>query len=226
MGSYIDLLKSLPKTPRDVAGRHADKSPEVVAIAKQYGRDYFDGDRKYGYGGYYHDGRWASVAHDILGNYLVTESPRILDVGCAKGYLVAALQRAGSVPTNDVQAFGIDISRYAVVECPHPDAVGRLHLGTADDLPFPDNSFDLVLSINTLHNLPRPRLIRALQEMRRVSRGSMFVQVDAYRTEAEKALFLDWVLTAEWTGYPEEWLALFAEAGYDGDYAWTVVEAG
>jgi len=97
-------------------------------------------------------------------------------------------------------------------------------MGSADDLPFPDDSFDLVLSINTLHNLPRPRLIKALREMRRVSRGRMFVQVDSYRTPAQKALFEEWVLTAEFHGYPDDWLDVFEEAGYDGDYAWTILE--
>lgn len=217
----MDLLRSLPRVRRDISGRRADKSPEVIAVARQFGQEYFDGDRKYGYGGYQYDGRWRSVAVEIgqyYGWYL--RSPgrrgRILDVGCAKGFLIRDLLPYGN-------PYGVDVSRYAVVERPHADVVGRLHLGSADDLPFPDESFDLVLAINTLHNLPRPRLVRALREMRRVSRGGAFVQVDSYRTPEERALFEDWVLTAEWHGYPDDWLALFAEAGYDGDYAFTIV---
>ncbi len=220
MGEYIELLRSLPRAKRDVSGRKADKSPEVVAIARQFGAGYFDGDRKYGYGGYYYDGRWVSVARDILYNYKPAGAHlfRVLDVGCAKGFLVFDLCQQG------VDAYGIDISRYAVAKDCSEACVGKLHLGSADDLPFPDKSFDLVLSINTLHNLPRPRLIRALQEMRRVSRGGMFVAVDSYRTPAERALFEDWVLTAETHGPPEFWLELFAEAGYEGDYCFTIVE--
>lgn len=218
MGTYIDLLRSLPKARRDISSRKVDKSPQVVMVAKTFGLSYFDGDRKYGYGGYYHDDRWLPVAQDIIVHYS-TWGGRILDVGCAKGFLVGALC------SQLANAYGIDISRYAVVDCPHDGAIGRLHLGSADDLPFPDKSFDLVLSINTLHNLPRPRLIKALQEMQRVSRGGMFVQVDAYRTEAERVMFEEWVLTAETHGTPEFWLELFVEAGYAGDYAWTIVEA-
>lgn len=235
MGEHVDLLRSLPKTRRNVAGRKADKSPEVIAIAKQYGREYFDGDRKYGYGGYKYDGRWKKVAQDIIGHYGFDDkagyktvaykkygmSPSILDVGCAKGFLVHDLFEDGFC-----DPFGIDISRYAIVEAAHPKMSGRLHLGSADDLPFPDKSFDLVLSINTLHNLPRPRLIKALQEIKRVSRGSMFVQVDSYLNDAQLRLFEDWVLTAEWHGDPGAWIDLFNEAGYDGDYGWTVVEEG
>ena len=222
MGQYVDLLRSLPKTRRDVGARRADKSPEVVAVARQYGREYFDGDRKYGYGGYSYDGRWRPVARDIRDHYRLHDyafkKHLVLDVGCAKGFLVDAFWDSG------VLAFGIDLSSYAVKHCPS-ELVGYLHVGLADDLPFPDDSFDLVLSINTLHNLPRPRLIAALREVKRVSRGRMFVQVDSYRTAAEKALFEEWVLTAEFHGYPDDWLAVFEEAGYDGDYAWTILEA-
>lgn len=218
MGQYVDFLRSLPKARRNVASRAADKSPEVIATAKTYGFDYFDGDRKYGYGGYRYDGRWEPVARDIKKHYLLHNSSRVLDVGCAKGFLVWDLCSIG------LDAYGLDKSIYAI-KMGGVSAAGRLHLGSADELPFPPHTFDLVLSINTLHNLPRPRLIRALQEMQRVSRGRMFVQVDSYRTEEEKALFLDWVLTAETHGTPEFWLDLFAEAGYTGDYAWTVVEA-
>jgi SAM-dependent methyltransferase len=215
MGKYVDLLRSLPKAKRDVAGRRDSRTTEVVRIAREYGREYFDGDRKYGYGGYDYDGRWKPVAYDIAEHYRV-RGGKVLDVGCAKGFLVYDL-----LPWADV--YGLDVSGYAVVERPLPSVVGRLHLGTADYLPFPDNSFDLVLSINTLHNLPRPRIIKALREMLRVSRGGMFIQVDSYSTPQELARFRSWVLTAEWTGYPVEWLELFEEAGYDGDYCWTIV---
>lgn len=217
MGRYVDLLSSLPPQSRDISGRKADKTPDVIATAKKFGREYFDGDRKYGYGGYYYDGRWGPVARAITEYYdLLSWStrPKVLDVGCAKGFLIYDL-----LPWAD--AYGLDVSHYALQHCPE-SCVGRLHWGEADCLPFPDHSFDLVLSINTLHNLPYPRLVRALREVKRVSRGPAFVQVDAYRTPEEKARFEDWVLTAEWAGYPDEWAALFAAAGYDGDYCWTI----
>lgn len=231
MGCYVDLLQSVPPSDRDVAARVSEKTPEVVRVAKQFGREYFDGERRYGYGGYYYDGRWVDVARAAMRRYAAPEmvvlgtqctwpAVQVLDVGCGKGFLVGDL-----VEDCRVGAYGIDASRYAVVECPHPPAVGRLHLGSADDLPFPDGSFDLVLSVNTLHNLPRDRLIRALREIRRVARpgGGMFVQVDSYRNSWERALFEAWVLTAETHGTPEFWLDLFDEAGYDGDYCWTFV---
>jgi SAM-dependent methyltransferase len=140
----------------------------------------------------------------------------VLDVGCAKGFLVKDLVDAG------LDAYGVDISEYAVLKCPS-DIVGRLHQGDAVVLPFPDASFDLVLSINTLHNLNRAMVKRALQEIMRVCRGKAFVQVDSYMNAEGKARFEEWVLTANYHGYPDEWLELFTEAGYLGDYDWTVV---
>lgn len=221
MGRRVDLLRSLPKVTRDLAGRRADKSPEVVAVARQYGRDYFDGDRRHGYGGYHYDGRWRPVARQMLDYYFFMIDgrwpPRVLDVGAAKGFLVSDLVRAGA------DAYGIDVSRYAVVEAPHGEAVGRLHLGTAASLPFPDGSFDLVVSINTLHNLTRPDVVTALGEITRVGRGVAYVVVDAWETEEERRRAEDWIVTAQFYTSVDGWLELFAEAGYEGDYSFTKV---
>src|SRR3546814_137018 len=123
-----------------------------------------------------------------------------------------------------LEAFGLDVSRYALDHC-EPEVVGRLHLGDARSLPSPDGSFDAVVSINTLHNLPRDGVIAALREIMRVTRGrNAFVQVDSYRDEAQRLLFLDWVLTARFHDFPDGWVRLFDEAGYQGDHAWTIVE--
>ena len=218
MGREIDLLRSLPKTTRSVEKRQAAKTPEIVAIAKQFGEMYWDGPREYGYGGYRYDGRWRSVARDLIAHFGLRRGMRVLDVGCGKGFLVKDLM----LELPGLEVFGLDISRYALLHCP-PEVVGRLHLGSADSLPFPDGAFDCVLSINALHNLPRPGAVRALQEVQRLSGGKAFVQVDSYRTPEEKELFERWVLTAEFHDYPEAWLKVFREAGYTGDYYWTIV---
>ena len=217
--SEVDLLRRLPRSRRNVNARATAKSAEVIAISKQYGAQYFDGPRDYGYGGYRYDGRWQPVAADIVQHFGLKAGMRVLDVGCAKGFLVKDLMAA----CPGLEAFGLDISEYALLHC-EPEVVGRLHLGTCETLPFPDRSFDAVLSINTLHNRPRAGVIRALKELERLAPGRGFVQVDSYRDAAQRELFLEWVLTAEFHGYPEEWRAVFAEAGYTGDYYWTIVE--
>jgi ubiquinone/menaquinone biosynthesis C-methylase UbiE len=180
---------------------------------------YFDGPREYGYGGYWYDGRWQPVARDIAHHFGLKPGDRVLDVGCAKGFLVKDMLGA------NLDSFGLDISEYAIKHC-EPEVVGRLHLGSAEKLPFPDASFDAAISVNALHNLDRTNCIRALQEMSRVCRDprKCFVQVDAYRTAEEKELFESWCLTALTYLTPKEWIALFEEASYVGDYDWTILE--
>ena len=216
---YVDLLRALPKSKRNVAARAAGKTEEVKRISREFGQAYFDGPREYGYGGYRYDGRWVPVARDIVAHFSLKPGDRVLDVGCAKGFLVKDLMAV----CPGLEAFGIDVSRYALDHC-EPEVIGRLHLGNAEDLPFPDGSFAAVLAVNSLHNLSRERCLTALREIERLAPGKGFVQVDSYDNPAGKALFEEWVLTAEFHDYPDGWIRLFTEAGYTGDYAWTVVE--
>lgn len=213
----VELLRALPKGKRNVKARESVKTPEHIRVSREYGEVYFDGPREYGYGGYRYDGRWRPVAKDIVMHFGLKPGDRVLDVGCAKGFLVKDLLELG------VDAYGVDLSRYALMNC-EPESVGRLHLGSADSLPFPDRSFSAVVSINTIHNLPRTRCKAALQEMERLAPGKGFVQVDSYRTAEQKELFESWVLTAEFHDYPQGWKALFSEAGYTGDWYWTIIE--
>ncbi len=218
----FNLLRALPNAKRNIQRRKDAKDASVVAIAKQFGEMYFDGPREYGYGGYRYDGRWVPVARDIVQRFALKPGMRVLDIGCAKGFLVKDLMLA----CPGLDAFGLDVSAYALMHC-EPETVGRLHLGTAENLPFPDSSFEAVLSINTIHNLERAGGIGALREMRRVCRdpARCFVQVDAYRTDEEKALFESWCLTAVTYLTPDEWIVMFKEAGYAGDYYWTILQS-
>lgn len=214
----VNLLARLPASRRNVNARAAAKSPEVVSRAREYGHLYFDGPREYGYGGYRYDGRWIPVAEDIVRHFGLRAGDRVLDVGCAKGFLVKDLRQV----CPGLEAFGLDISEYALMHC-EPDTVGRLHLGNAVKLPFPPNSFQAVISINTIHNLERAEAVEAVREIERVAPGRGFIQVDSYRTAEERDLFLEWVLTARFHDYPDGWVKLFSEAGYTGWYYWTIV---
>ncbi len=215
-----DLLRRLPKTKRDIQARFLAKTEERVAIACEFGEMYFDGPREYGYGGYRYDGRWIPVAQDIVRHFDLKAGNRVLDVGCAKGFLVKDLMKV----CPGLEAFGLDVSEYALMRCER-EVVGRLHLGTAARLPFPDNSFSAVISINTIHNLDRDGVVSALREIERLAPGRAFVQVDAYHTPEQRELFTQWVLTAKFHDYPRGWLGVFEEAGYTGDWNWTVLEA-
>lgn len=213
----INLLRSLPQGKRNVKSRETAKTKDHIRISREYGEMYFDGPREYGYGGYRYDGRWQPVAKDIVEHFNLRPGDRVLDVGCAKGFLVKDLLALG------IDAYGIDISNYALMHC-EPEVVGRLQLGSADHLPFPDNSFAAVIAINTIHNLPYDRCVTAVREIQRLAPGKGFIQVDSYRTPEQKEIFESWVLTAMHHDYPEGWVRLFQEAGYSGDWYWTIIE--
>jgi ubiquinone/menaquinone biosynthesis C-methylase UbiE len=216
----INLLEKLPRgKKRDVNARATAKNDEVIRISREYGFHYFDGPREYGYGGYRYDGRWVPIAEDMIRHFDLKPGDRVLDVGCAKGFLVKDFMKA----CPGIEAFGIDVSRYALMNC-ESEVIGRLHLGNATELPFPDNSFKAAVAINSIHNLDRDQCIVALKELQRVSGGRAYVQVDSYRTPEERQMFLDWVLTAHYHEYPDGWIRTFNEAGYTGDYYWTIVQ--
>lgn len=217
--AYVDLLRSLPKSKRNVQQRSVARTPQLLEESRKFGELYFDGTREYGYGGYKYDGRWIPVARDIVAHFDLKPGMRVLDVGCAKGFLVGDLMRV----CPGLEVFGLDISEYALRLC-EPSLVGRLHRGACEDLPFPDHSFDAALSINTIHNLERTGVVQSLRELTRVTAGQrIFVQVDSYRTETERRLFEEWVLTAKFHDTPGGWAKVFEEAEYRGDWAWTIL---
>ncbi|HZT80996.1 MAG TPA: class I SAM-dependent methyltransferase [Gemmataceae bacterium] len=207
-------------TKRDYLGRVMAHDKAVCAeVACRFDRDYWDGERHLGYGGYKYDGRWRPVAEAIARHYRLRPGSRVLDVGCGKGFLLYELTRA--VPGCEVA--GIDLSRYAV-ENAREEVRPFLQVGSASCLPYPDKSFDLVLSINTLHNLYLPDLWSALREIERVGRGGKHITVEAYRNEREKVNLLYWQLTCRAFHTPEEWEWLFRQAGYTGDWAYIYFE--
>lgn len=215
----VNLLRRYPKAKRNVQKRATGKTDDQIRLSREYGFDYFDGPREVGYGGYRYDGRWIPIAEDIIAHFVLKPGMRVLDIGCAKGFLVKDLMQV----CPGLEVFGLDISDYALKHC-EPEIIGRLHLGSAESLPFPDNSFDAVLSINTIHNLDRAECLVAIREMQRVAKmGRGYIQVDSYRTAEERNLFLSWVLTARTHDFPDGWREIFDEAGYIGDYYWTLI---
>jgi len=213
----INLLDRLPQTTRNLKARAEQKTPEDRALAKQFGRDFFDGERRHGYGGYRYDGRWLPVARRMVEHYQLGPDARILDVGAAKGFLMHDFLQV--LPGATVR--GIDVSTYAK-ENAHGNTGNLIDIGSAESLPYPDKHFDLVVSINSIHNLPLERCKQALREMERVSRAHKFVTIDAWRTEEEHERLLAWILTAETYMSVPDWVKLFREVGYTGDYWWFI----
>jgi SAM-dependent methyltransferase len=219
MKTEINLLDTHPKTARDYEKRASEKTPEIIKLAKQFGKDFFDGDRKCGYGGYKYDGRWKSVVKRMKDRYELSDNAAILDIGCAKGFMLNDFLEL--MPGCTVA--GIDISEYAIDNA-LPAVKQFLKIGSAVRLPYPDNSFDLVISINSIHNLPPEILKAALREIQRVSRGDSYITVDAWRNEREREDLFKWVLTAETMLHVDDWKKLFDEVGYTGDYWWFIAD--
>lgn len=214
----INLLKNYPKSKRKVNERAAKKTEEVRRIARKFDKEYFDGDRIYGYGGYCYNPRfWQPVIPDFVKHYHLTNRSSILDVGCGKGFMMHDFIEV----IDGLHIEGIDISKYAIDHA-LLDVKPFIMRGNAKKLPFPDSSFDLVISINTVHNLPLEDCIRALREIMRVSKKHAFITVDAYRNEKERKRMDAWNLTALTYMSVAEWKKLFADVGYTGDYWWFI----
>lgn len=212
---YVDFLMKLHTgTKRDYVQRVVENDKaECAEVAIQYGEDYWDGDRRYGYGGYKYDGRWLPIAREIADYYNIKSGDKILDVGCGKAFLLYEFTQA--VP--GVEVCGIDISEYGI-ENAKEEVKPNLKVGNATNLPYQDGEFDFVFSINTFHNLYNYELRKALQEVERVGKDKKYLVVESYRNEREKANLLYWQLTCRSFYTPREWEWFMKESGYTGDY--------
>ena len=215
----INLLKTFPEIFRNVDSRKKSKKKNRN-LALKFSKDYFDGSRNSGYGGYYYDGRWINVAKSIIKIYKLKKNSKVLDVGCAKGFLMYDLLK---VSKNKIKVYGVDISSYAKSKA-MPIIRKKIKICNCKKLPFKDNFFDFVISINTLHNLKKADCIKTIKEISRVSKGKSFIQVDSYTNEKEYKKFLDWMLTAKTFLTPQKWKELFKITGYKGDYYWTILK--
>lgn len=213
--AYVDFIGLVhTSTKRNYLERVVEHDKAACAtIAGQFGRDYWDGDRRHGFGGYRYDGRWRKVAEAMVAHYGLKPGARILDVGCGKGFLLYEFTQV--LPGCEVR--GIDISAYAI-ENAKPEVQPFLTVGNATDLPYDTSYFDLVYSINTLHNLYNFEVHKAASEIQRVGRGARHITIESYRTEQEKVNLMYWQLTCRAFQTPDEWQWAFDQAGYTGDY--------
>ena len=220
----VDFMSVLHKsTQRDYLARVNDPDfPKAKAaeLAKKFDFDYWDGDRRICYGGYrYMEGRWEKVARSMVEHYDLPPKPKILDIGCGKAFLLYDFLKV--IP--DAEIYGIDISPYAIANS-KKEIQDRLRVGSSTDLPWPDDYFDLVISITTLHNLHTYDLEPSLREMEIVGKGNKYLCVESYRNEQEKANMLYWQVTCEAFNTPKEWEWWFEKTGYSGDYSFIYFE--
>lgn len=222
--AYVDFMSVLHKsTQRDYLARvNEPEFPKAKAaeLAKKWAYDYWDGDRRINYGGYsYLPGRWEKVAKEFLNHYDLPENPKVLDVGCGKGFLLFDFLKIRP----DAEIHGIDISEYAIANAKE-EIKDRVQVGNATSLPWADDYFDLVISINTFHNLHNYELAQALKEFERVGKRNKYICVESYRNEVEKANLLYWQVTCEAFCNPKEWEWWFETSGYSGDHSFIYFE--
>ena len=211
----VNLLKNYPKTNRDLEKR-SKKTKEQQEIARRFDREFFDGSRDTGYGGFnYNIKYWDLVVKDFIKFYNLNNNSSILDVGCGKGFMLYDFKRY--LPNAMLK--GVDISSYAI-ENSLEDIKKDLVVGDCKNLPFEDNSFDLVISINTIHNHEISDCQASIREINRVSKNNCFIIVDAYKNDIEKEKLYAWNLTAKTILHTDEWINLFKKNNYSGDFYW------
>lgn len=221
MGRLLDIVTPLHRqTRRDYLSRMMDDKVACMKVAKQYGADYWDGDRRFGYGGYrYMPGRWKPVAEALIRTYRLGPGSRVLDVGCGKGFLLHEML----LLEPELQVRGFDISAHGI-HCSSDLVKPHLFLHQAQSAyPFADREFDLVISLGTLHNLRLFDLKAALTEIERVGQHA-YVMVESYRNEQEMFNLECWALTAESLFDTAEWIWLYQQFGYSGDYEFIYFE--
>jgi len=210
MGQEIDLLVNYPRTKRNVEERGAEKTEDDRKIARQFGKEFFDGDRRNGYGGFSYFPRfWQPVIPTFQSHFNLTNESSLLDVGCAKGFMLHDM----NILIPGMELKGIDVSSYAI-EHAIDDMKPNVQVADAKDLPYEDDSFDVVVAINTIHNLEEAECAQALREIERVSKKGSYVTVDAYYSEEEKERMFAWNLTAKTIMHADEWKQFFANNGY------------
>lgn len=220
MGRPLSIVTKLHKrTQRDYLGRMNDDKIGCMRVARRYGQEFWDGDRRYGYGGFRYDGRWEPVARQLIAHYRLTENAKILDVGCGKGYLLYELKKL--IPGAEVAGF--DVSEHALKDAREEIKPYLFTHRAQDPYPFENGRFDLVVSLTTLHNLHANELCPALKEVERVGQDK-YVVVESYRSEAELFNLQCWALTCESFFRPEGWKWVFEQCGYTGDYEFIYFE--
>ena len=214
----IDLLRNYPKSKRDLSAR-SKKTDQDKEIARKFDKDFFDGDRRYGYGGYFYNEKfWTKTVIDFKNHWNLSKNSSILDVGCGKGFMIYDFLQL--IP--DLKKInGVDISRYAI-ENSKKEISKFLSVANANDLPFDDDSYDYVISINTIHNLDLFNCKKAIKEISRVSKKGSFITVDAYDNEEDKKRMYDWNLTAKTILSINDWKKIFSECDYKGDFFWFI----
>ena len=203
-----------PAQPRVVGPDIRTIQQRIVASYRD--KEYYDGDRRNGYGGFKYDGRWFNVAKNMATEYGLNNKSSVLQVGCEKGFLLHDFQELFP----GIKVRGTDVSRYAL-EHAMDGVKSYLTHAPFTKLPFEDKEFDFVIGIGAIYCLNLADAIVALKEIQRVSRGKSFVTLASYETPEEFWMFRYWTILGTTVLKPDEWREVMQHAGYTGDYKFT-----
>ena len=221
MGELVNYVSPLhTSTSRSYLERMNDEKIECMIKAKEYGQDYWDGDRRYGYGGYkYLAGRWKPVAEVLIKKYNLTNDSSVLDVGCGKAFLLYEMK----LLLPNLKISGIDSSEYGIKNAKEEIKQNLFFHKAQEIYPFKNKEFDLVMSLNTLHNLKIFELEVALKEIQRVGKNN-YICLESFRNEKELFNLECWALTCQSFFSPEEWIWIYKHFGYSGDFEFIYFE--
>ncbi len=202
-------------TKRDCLGRMVDEKVKCMKLARKFSKDFFDGKRRYGYGGYkYIPGHLSSLAKKIIKKYKLNNRSKILDIGCGKGFLLYEIKKL--LPKINISGF--DISNYSIKNSKKEVQKYLFKFDLNKKLSFAKNKqFDLVICLATLHNLKLKQAFQAIKEINRVSKKK-YIMVDSYSNIQELFNLQCWALTANIFFSDEDWIWFFKKAKYTGDY--------
>ena len=188
------------KTKRNYLKRMMFQKVKSMTISKKYSYDYWDGKRQYGYGGYKYDGRWKHIAKKLAKKYQLNKNSKILDIGCGKGHLIYELSKL----LKSKNIFGLDISKYAKKRAPSAIKKNIKCYDATKKIKFKKNNFDLVISINVIHNFSIDKVFNFLKDIIYISK-STYIATESYRNDKELFNLQCWALTAESFFSAEEW---------------------
>ncbi len=208
------LQKNHKNTKRNYLQRMQDNKIFCMGVAKKYENQYWDGNRKFGYGGYrYIPGRLTEITKLLIARFKLTNKSKILDVGCGKGFLLYEIKKF--LPGATV--VGLDISKHGIRNC-HPSLKNNVKIfDVKKKLPFKDGQFDLALSFGLYHNFSIFELEKSIKEFSRVSKKN-YLMVESYKNDKQLFNLQCWALTCESFFSPKEWEWIFKKFKYKGDY--------
>jgi ubiquinone/menaquinone biosynthesis C-methylase UbiE len=212
LNNYLTLKKRyVSKNTRTIKNR-------IIASYRE--KDFYDGKRENGYGGFKYDGRWKIIAKKIFEVYRLKNNAKVLQIGCDKGFLLQDIKEI--FPKSKVR--GVEVSDYAIKHT-NKKISKFIKKNKFYDLPFKNNEFDFVIAIGPVYSLNLADAIKCLKEIKRVGKGKSFITLGSYESERDFKLFRYWTLLGSTILKKKEWIEVLKHTKYSGDYKFNTAKS-